>query len=233
MTKNTVLVLGLLVFFGISLTFASDKVELQPGIKAPLFTAKTHDGKDFALQSREGKWTVLYFYPKAGTPGCTKQACAFRDNIEAIHKLGAEVYGVSSDSVEDQAKFHTEHKLNFTLLADPDDKVIQLYGSKMPVLKMSKRWTFIISPALTIVSVDRDVDPVLDAKKVAEKISKLQLVAPVSESDSIQKKMERASSVKPSSTSPQVYCIDKQGVRHPQGQFSAADCAALGFETKK
>src|SRR5262245_23344791 len=131
--------------------------ELAAGQPAPLFTAKTQDGSDFDLSSRKGQWTVLYFYPKAGTPGCTKQACAFRDSIKVIRAEGAEVYGISTDTVESQAAFHKEHQLAFTLLADPDGTVTELYGAKMPILTMAKRWTFIIDPTLTIRQVQRDV----------------------------------------------------------------------------
>src|SRR5215831_8911866 len=133
--------------------------ELQAGQPAPLFTAKTQDGAAFDLASRKGQWTVLYFFPKAGTPGCTKQACAFRDNIALIRDQGADVYGISTDTVESQAAFHKEQQLPFTLLADPDGVVTEKYGAKMPLLTMAKRWTFIIDPTLTIQLVERDVDP--------------------------------------------------------------------------
>lgn len=148
--------------------------DLKIGDAAPTFEVKNHEGTTFSLASRKGQWSVLYFYPKAGTPGCTKQACAFRDKIEVIRKLGVEVYGISADSVEDQAKFHKEHRLTFPLLADADGKVIDLYGSKMPVMKMSKRWTFIIDPDLKIRDLQKDVDPVVDADRVAAKITELQ-----------------------------------------------------------
>lgn len=147
--------------------------ELKINDSAPLFTAKLHTGADFDLSTRKGKWTVLYFYPKAGTPGCTKQACAFRDSIQKIRDLGAEVYGISSDTVENQAQFHKEHRLNFDLLADADAKIINLYGAKMPIMKISKRWTFILDPNLKIRNIMKDVDPALDSERVAQEISKL------------------------------------------------------------
>lgn len=158
--------------------FASSQAlsaELKVNDPAPLFSAKTHEGADFQLASRKGAWTVLYFYPKADTPGCTKQACAFRDNIAKIRNLGGDIFGVSADSVEEQAAFHKKQRLNFTLLADPDGKLIGLYGTKMPVIKMSKRWTFIIDPNLKIRAIDKNVDPVLDADKVAQKIAALKV----------------------------------------------------------
>lgn len=147
--------------------------DLKVASTAPVFKVKTHEGKDFDLNSRKGQWTVLYFYPKADTPGCTKQACAFRDSINVIREQGAEVYGVSIDTVADQAQFHAKHHLNFILLADADGNVTRLYGSKMPVVNMSKRWTFIIDPTLKIRSIEKDVDPAKDAEKVAEKIKAL------------------------------------------------------------
>ncbi len=150
-----------------------EAAELKLNDSAPLFTLKNQDGKDFELKSRAGQWTVLYFYPKAETPGCTKQACAFRDNIKKIRAQGAEVYGISGDTVEKQAGFHKSQRLNFDLLADPDAKVIEQYGAKMPMVSMSKRWTFIVNPELKVVSIDKDVDPVVDSEKIADQIAEL------------------------------------------------------------
>lgn len=148
-------------------------VELKVGDAAPLFTAATHEGGEFDLSSRKGHWTVLFFYPKADTPGCTKQACAFRDNVKHLRAEGADVFGISTDTVESQAAFHAKHRLLFTLLADPEGTVTKAYGAKMPVMTMSRRWTFIIDPALTIRQIDRDVDPALDAQRVAAEIARL------------------------------------------------------------
>ena len=154
---------------------AKEQVMLKAGDMAPLFSTPNQDGVIFDLASRKGHgFTVLYFYPKAGTPGCTKQACAFRDSIKLIRDLGAEVYGISGDSPTALKKFKTEHKLPFDLLADPDASVIEEYGAKAPLLKMAKRWTFILDSDLKIRQIDRDVDPLLDASKVAEEIKKLQ-----------------------------------------------------------
>jgi peroxiredoxin Q/BCP len=147
--------------------------DLKVGANAPLFKVETHEAKSFDLSNRKGQWTVLYFYPKADTPGCTKQACAFRDNINKIRAEGAEVYGVSADTVKSQAAFHSKYKLNFTLLADADGSIVKLYGAKMPLVNISKRWTFIIDPELKIRSIDKDVDPAFDSQKVADLIVKL------------------------------------------------------------
>ncbi len=160
--------------------FAMAAAELKVNDAAPLFKAKTHAGATFDLATRKGQWTVLYFYPKAGTPGCTTQACAFRDSIAKIRALKAEVYGISTDTVEAQAAFHKEHKLNFDLLADPEDQIVNLYGTKMPMVAMSKRWTFIVGPDLKIKNIMKDVDPVLDSARVAKEISELQKLEKVS-----------------------------------------------------
>lgn len=148
--------------------------ELKVGDSAPQFSLTDHNGQSFSLESRKGKgWTILYFYPKAGTPGCTKQACAFRDAADNLRKLGAEIYGISTDTVDKQASFHKEHNLTFPLLADPDAKVTDAYGLKIPVIKMAKRWTFIVDPDLKIRNIDTKVDPLLDAKNVGETLKKL------------------------------------------------------------
>lgn len=156
------------------LTIAAD---LKLGDKVPTFVSQNQSGQSFDLSSRKGKWTVLYFYPKAGTPGCTTQACAFRDSIKQIRDLGAEVYGVSADTVSEQAAFHQQHHLNFDLLADPEDKIVDLYGTRISGMKMSKRWTFIIDPELKVKNIMKDVDPVLDSARVAKEIAALQKTA--------------------------------------------------------
>jgi len=148
---------------------------LQPGQKAPLFKLKDQNGELVDLAARQGQgWTVLYFYPKAGTPGCTTQACAFRDSIRLIKDQNAEVYGISTDDVPALAKFHEKYKLNFRLLSDPDAQVTEAYGVKMPVVNLAKRWTFIVDPNLTIRNINDAVDPALDAKSVAETLGRLQ-----------------------------------------------------------
>ena len=144
------------------------------GKTAPLFTAKNQDGQEFKLESRKGQgYTVLFFYPKAGTPGCTKQACAFRDSIKVIRDQGAMVYGISADDVVAQKKFHDEHKMTFDLISDADGKIINMYDVKMPVVTMAKRQTFILDSALVVRKHFEDVDPSMDAKNVAAAITEL------------------------------------------------------------
>ena len=102
---------------------------LEPGTKAPAFTLVSDSGEKVKLSQFKGKTVVLYFYPKDDTPGCTKEACAFRDAQSEMVKLGAVVLGVSPDTVESHAKFRDKYTLNFPLLSDPDHAVAELYGA--------------------------------------------------------------------------------------------------------
>lgn len=151
----------------------------KEGAPAPALKALTQQGKAFDLADRKGKgWTVLYFYPKADTPGCTKQACAFRDSIKSIRDQNAEVYGVSRDSVEAVAKFHDKHHLSFDLLADAKGESIKEWGVAMPVIGIARRWTFIVDPELRVRHVDKDVDPVKDPERTSNALRQLQAAKP-------------------------------------------------------
>ena len=99
------------------------------GKKAPAFTLTDQDGKKVSLSDFAGKNVVVYFYPKDDTPGCTKEACGFRDDWKAFQKAGAVVLGVSADSETSHQKFRSKYKLPFTLLSDPDKKVMKAYGA--------------------------------------------------------------------------------------------------------
>ncbi|MFO0913369.1 MAG: thioredoxin-dependent thiol peroxidase [Pirellulales bacterium] len=102
---------------------------IEAGQKAPAFTLAADDGTKVRLSELAGKPVVLYFYPKDDTPGCTKEACAFRDQHAPLAKLGAVVLGVSPDDVASHAKFRDKYQLNFRLLADTDHKVAEKYGA--------------------------------------------------------------------------------------------------------
>jgi thioredoxin-dependent peroxiredoxin len=102
---------------------------LEEGTKAPDFTLLADDGTKVKLSTLRGQPVVLYFYPKDDTPGCTKEACSFRDQKSALAKLGAKVFGVSADTLESHGKFRDKFKLNFPLLADVDHKVAERYGA--------------------------------------------------------------------------------------------------------
>src|SRR6476469_4322713 len=101
---------------------------LKVGQKAPAFTLLNDSGQKVKLSDLKGKKVVLYFYPKDDTPGCTKEACAFRDGIDEIKARGAVVLGVSADSVDSHKKFKSKFDLNFALLADTDKKMVEAYG---------------------------------------------------------------------------------------------------------
>jgi thioredoxin-dependent peroxiredoxin len=101
---------------------------LTEGQPAPDFTGQTDAGDNVSLKDFAGKHVVLYFYPKDETPGCTMEACNFRDNFGVLESEGAVVLGVSLDSVESHQKFRDHHKLPFTLLADPDHRIADAYG---------------------------------------------------------------------------------------------------------
>jgi peroxiredoxin Q/BCP len=103
--------------------------KLEIGTKAPQFSLKNQDGASVSLSDFEGKKVIVYFYPAAGTPGCTTQACDFRDNINSLASAGYQVLGVSKDTVDDLAKFQSEQGLNFPLLSDLDLDVHNLYGA--------------------------------------------------------------------------------------------------------
>jgi len=102
---------------------------LEPGQKAPAFTLTSDQGQQVRLADFAGQPVVLYFYPKDDTPGCTKQACAFRDLQKEMKALGAKVLGVSPDDVSSHQKFRDKFKLNFPLLADPDHAIADKYGA--------------------------------------------------------------------------------------------------------
>ena len=102
--------------------------ELKVGDKAPDFTANDQNGKQVSLSDYKGKNVILYFYPKDDTPGCTAEACSFRDNYQALVGQGFEVIGVSTDDERSHKKFETKFNLPFTLIADNDKKIVEEYG---------------------------------------------------------------------------------------------------------
>ncbi len=103
-------------------------MKLEAGMQAPEFTLADQDGKMVSLKDFKGSKLLIYFYPKADTPGCTKQACSLRDYWAELKKAGVTVLGISPDTVEEQHKFAEKYTLNFALLADPDHQVAEAYG---------------------------------------------------------------------------------------------------------
>ena len=124
------------------------------GDKAPAFEAKDQDGKTVKLSDFAGKQVVLlYFYPKDQTPGCTKEACGFRDRLDDLKKKNVAVLGVSRDDAESHKKFIAKESLNFPLLADTDGKLTEAYGAVMAGRPMSRRVSFLIDKTGKIVHV--------------------------------------------------------------------------------
>lgn len=148
--------------------------ELTEGAKAPDFTLETDTGEKLKLSSLKGKNVVLYFYPKSDTPGCTTEACEFRDAFPKFGKLDAEILGVSPDPVKKQAKFKEKYELPFTILADIDKEAAQAYGvwaeKSMYGRKYmgNERTTFIISKDGKIAKIFRKVKPAGHAAEVQE-----------------------------------------------------------------
>jgi peroxiredoxin Q/BCP len=129
---------------------------LKIGERAPDFTAATAAGHELTLSSLRGhKKVVLYFYPKAFTPGCTAETQSFRDNYEDLKALGAEVIGVSTDDLETQCKFAEENRVTFPMVSDPGGEISRAFGVLWPVVAVDKRVTFILDEYLVVRAVYR------------------------------------------------------------------------------
>lgn len=149
--------------------------------QAPSFSLPDQNGQLRTLDEFKGQWIVLYFYPKDDTPGCTKEACNFRDVRDSIASLGnAVVIGISKDSVKSHAKFAEKHNLNFTLLSDENHETIAAYGSWGLKKFMGreyegiKRNTYIIDPKGTIVKEYLGVNPAKHAVEIINDLTELQ-----------------------------------------------------------
>lgn len=134
---------------------------LKVGDVAPGFELMNQHGESISLDAQKGKWVVLYFYPKNDTPGCTTEACSFRDNINSLIAQEAVILGVSVDNAESHKEFSQKYKLPFSLLADEEAVVAKKYDAvlDLKVIKFAKRHSFIIDPQGKIAKIYRDVDP--------------------------------------------------------------------------
>ena len=132
----------------------STPAPLVPGAPAPQLTAKDQDGKAISFADVYSKGiTLVYFYPKAETPGCTAEACSLRDAYEGLHAKGLQILGVSKDGVEAQKKFHENKKLPFTLIADPEGHVAEAFHVPLiPVIGVTKRQSFLIKDGKVVWS---------------------------------------------------------------------------------
>jgi len=154
----------------LALTFTLPAFAAVPadGSVAPEFKLQDQKGQWHTLADHKGKWIVLYFYPKDDTPGCTTEACNFRDQVFKLREAGADVLGVSLDDVKSHAEFAEKYKLPFPLLADTGKEASKAYGvlTSMLGFKYAKRETFIISPTGLIAKHYEGVDPKQNAQQV-------------------------------------------------------------------
>ncbi|HEY2378418.1 MAG TPA: thioredoxin-dependent thiol peroxidase [Gemmatimonadaceae bacterium] len=145
---------------------------LNEGNRAPAFTAITDTGETISLSALRGRSVVLYFYPKDDTPGCTVEACEFRDALPQFEDLDAIVLGVSPDSVKKHQRFKTKYKLPFTLLADPDHAIAESYGVWGEKMMFGRKYmgvlrtTFVIDGEGRIAKIFRTVKPEGHAQEV-------------------------------------------------------------------
>ena len=145
---------------------------IETGQIAPEFSLKGDDGRVHTLEETGDTWTLLYFYPKDDTPGCTTEACAIRDVYDEFVELGVTVFGVSKDTITSHQAFKEKYNLPFTLLSDPDGEVAALYGAAQKKSWFRKgsvgfsRISFLIDPAGTIARVYPKVDPAAHAFEI-------------------------------------------------------------------
>jgi peroxiredoxin Q/BCP len=166
--KNLLAVLSL--FIGTSALAAMPKV----GDVAPAFQGTDQNGNVVKSSDIIGKKVVLlYFYPKDFTGGCTAEACGFRDRMSDLQKDNVEVIGVSFDNVDKHKKFEQKYNLNFTLLADPDGKIVDAYGARMGVMKMSRRVSFLIGLDGKVVHVTDSMSPKVHFEEMKTAIDSL------------------------------------------------------------
>lgn len=169
-------VVALLVVASAALWMLRPGGRLAEGSAAPDFALPDQDGHTRRLGDYAGRWLVLYFYPKDDTPGCTKEACRFRDDIGVLGDLGAAVVGVSIDDVRSHAEFARKYRLPFPLLSDVGGRTAAAYGSllNLGVVRLARRHTFIIAPDGRIAARFDEVDPARHAEEVARTLRGLQ-----------------------------------------------------------
>jgi peroxiredoxin Q/BCP len=134
---------------------------LPTGATAPAFNLQDQNGDWHTLEEYRGQWLAVYFYPRDDTPGCTTEACNFRDNIYAFKAIGAAVVGISVDDVESHKEFSDKYKLPFTILADEDSETAKAYGvlRDYKLIKLASRQSFLIDPEGKIAKHYEKVDP--------------------------------------------------------------------------
>ena len=152
------------------------RAEINTGEPAPGFELADQYNNTHKLTDYRGQWLIIYFYPKDDTPGCTTEACNFRDDIFRIRNLNAEVVGISVDNTESHARFAEKHGLPFPLLSDGDANVAKSYGSLMSLgpVKIAKRHSFIIDPEGMVARIYRNVNPRKHSEEIILDLDALQ-----------------------------------------------------------
>jgi thioredoxin-dependent peroxiredoxin len=145
------------------------------GAAAPKFNLPDQTGKTHTLQSFAGQYLVLYFYPKDDTPGCTQEACAFRDDLTQLTEMGAQVVGISVDDSDSHAEFAKKYHLPFPLLADKDGAVAASYGAllNLGIMKIARRYTFLIDPQGRLVKTYLTVETSRHSKQIIADLKEL------------------------------------------------------------
>ena len=154
-------------------------MNLTEGKKAPGFELPDQYGNKHKLSDYQGKWVLLYFYPKDDTPGCTKEACALRDNLPTFEKLNVKIFGASCDSVSKHAKFAEKYSLPFTLLSDEEQTLVNAYGVWQKKKMMGREYmgivrrSFLINPDGKIAKIYPKVKPAEHAEEVLRDLEEL------------------------------------------------------------
>jgi len=149
-------------------------------MKATDFTLLDQNGKEHSLSGHKGKWVVLYFYPKDDTPGCTKEACSFRDSFRELQKMGVQILGISKDSVASHKKFAEKYNLNFPILSDESKEIVKAYKSWGKKKFMGREFegtirnTYLINPTGEIVKFYEKVNPLTHASEIISDIKDMQ-----------------------------------------------------------
>lgn len=164
----------ILAFFGYR-HYSNPSNFLKVGDDAPSFTLNDAEGQTHYLSDYAGQYLVLYFYPKDNTPGCTKEACQFRDDLHKLEKLGAKVVGVSVDDGRSHAEFAKKYHLPFPLLSDEDGRVAKEYNAltNLGFIKIAKRYTFLINPAGKLERIYLNVNTSKHSQEIIDDLTKL------------------------------------------------------------
>jgi len=163
---------GLLAVFGLHAVQAAG---LAVGQAAPEFTLNDQTGKAVTLGDYRGRWVVLYFYPKDDTPGCTTEACNFRDDLPALRQMNVQILGISADDSASHARFAEKYNLPFPLLADTTGEVAKRYEALMSFgpFKFAKRQTFLIDPEGRLAKIYRDVKASTHSREIQQDLKAL------------------------------------------------------------